>query len=78
VAGVLRMQLEATANTAQFLFQQADDLGKELADIARSWDELSSKWTGKGRSAYEPAWEEWHTDAQTVVAPFAKPPRTLN
>jgi WXG100 family type VII secretion target len=72
VAGVLRMQLEATANTAQFLFQQADDLGKELADIARSWDELSSKWTGKARSAYEPAWEEWHTDAQTVVAILAE------
>lgn len=41
VAGVLRMQLEATANTAQFLSQQADDLGAELTDIARSWGELS-------------------------------------
>jgi WXG100 family type VII secretion target len=68
VAGVLRMQLEATANTAQFLSHQADDLGKELADITRFWDELSSKWIGKARSAYEPAWEEWQADAQTVVA----------
>ena len=72
MAGVLRMQLEATANTAQFLSQQADDLGKELADIARSWGELSSKWIGKARSAYEPAWEEWHGDAQTVVAILAE------
>jgi WXG100 family type VII secretion target len=72
VAGVLRMQLEVTANTAQFLSQQADDLGRELADIARSWGELSSKWVGKARSAYEPAWEEWHGDAQTVVAILAE------
>lgn len=72
MAGVLRMQLEATANTAQFVSQQADDLGKELADIERSWAELSAKWTGKARSAYEPAWEEWHTDAQTVVAILAE------
>lgn len=68
VAGVLRMQLEATASTAQFLSGQADDLAKELADIARSWGDLSSRWTGKARSAYEPAWEEWHSDARTVVA----------
>jgi WXG100 family type VII secretion target len=68
VAGVLRMQLEVTASTAQFLSQQADDLGKELADITRSWGELSAKWVGKARSAYEPVWEEWHGDARTVVA----------
>ena len=66
------MQLEATANTAQLLSQQADDLCKELADIARPWGELSSKWIGKARSAYEPAWEEWHADAQTVVAILAE------
>ena len=66
------MQLEATANTAQYLSQQADDLGKELTDIARSWGELAAKWTGKARSAYEPAWEEWHTDAHTVVAILAE------
>lgn len=68
MAGVLRMQLEATANAAQYLSHQADDLGRELADITRSWGELSSKWIGKARSAYEPAWEEWHADAQAVVA----------
>ena len=72
VAGVLRMQLEATASTAQFLSQQADDLGKELAEIARSWGELSSKWIGKARSAYESAWEEWHADADTVAAILAE------
>jgi ESAT-6 family protein len=72
VAGALRMQLEATGNTAQVLSHQADDLGKELADIARSWGELSSKWIGKARSAYEPVWEEWHEDAQTVVAILAE------
>jgi WXG100 family type VII secretion target len=66
------MQLEATANTAQYLSQQADDLGKELADIARSWGELAAKWTGKARSAYQPVWEEWHTDAHTVVAILAE------
>ena len=68
MAGVLRIQLEVTATTAQFLSQQADDLGKELADMARSWADLSAKWVGKARSVYEPAWEEWHGDAQTVVA----------
>jgi WXG100 family type VII secretion target len=72
VAGVLRMQLEVTASTAQFLSQQADDLQKELTDIERSWAELSAKWTGKARSAYEPAWDEWHTDAQAVVAILAE------
>jgi WXG100 family type VII secretion target len=72
VAGVLRMQLEATANTAQLLSQQADDLCKELADIARPWGELSSKWIGKARSAYELAWEEWYADAETVVAILAE------
>ena len=72
MAGVLRMQLEATANTAQFLSQQADDLGKELAGITRSWGELSSNWIGNARSAYEPAWEEWRRDAQTVVAVLAE------
>jgi WXG100 family type VII secretion target len=70
VAGVLRIQLEVTADTAQVLSQQADELDKELADITRSWGELSAKWVGKARSAYEPAWEEWHGDAQTVVAVF--------
>lgn len=68
MSGVLRVQGEAMATTAQFLAQQADDLDNELGDITSRWNELSSTWTGKAASAYEPAWDEWHDNAQKVVA----------
>jgi WXG100 family type VII secretion target len=62
------MQTELTAAAAQFLSTQADALRGELGDIARSWGELSSKWSGIAGAAYQPAWEEWHADAATVTA----------
>jgi len=68
VSGVLQAQLEAMATTARFLAGQADDLSKELADIARTWGDLSPSWIGKAGSAYEPAWDEWHQDAKGVTA----------
>ncbi len=68
MSGVLQAQLEAMATTAKFLAGQADDLGTELADIARTWSDLSPNWIGKAGSAYEPAWDEWHQDAKAVTA----------
>jgi WXG100 family type VII secretion target len=62
------MQTEVTAAAAHVLSGQAEELGRDLGDIARSWDELSAKWTGIAGAAYEPAWDDWHRDAQTVTA----------
>ncbi|WP_110883956.1 WXG100 family type VII secretion target [Mycolicibacterium sphagni] len=58
MAGVLRMQIQETVTTAQSLANRADDLGKELQDIARNWSDLTATWIGKGGSAYETAWDE--------------------
>jgi WXG100 family type VII secretion target len=69
---MLAMQTEVTASAAQFLRDQCEGLGRELGAIARCWDELSAKWTGIAGSAYEPAWGDWHRDAQTVTAILAE------
>ncbi len=62
------MQTEMTAAAAQFLADQADELDRELGDIAGGWADLSAKWTGIASAAYEPAWDGWHHDAATVTA----------
>ncbi|MCV7177398.1 WXG100 family type VII secretion target [Mycolicibacterium sphagni] len=62
------MQIQETVTTAQSLANRADDLGKELQDIARNWSDLTATWIGKAGSAYETAWDEWHEDAKVVVA----------
>lgn len=66
--GVFQMQTETMSTTSAFLADQADDLERELADINRRWRDLAAMWTGRAASAYEPAWEEWHDGAKTVVA----------
>jgi WXG100 family type VII secretion target len=68
VLAVLAMHTELTAAAAQFLSGQADELRRELDDIAQSWGNLGSKWTGIASAGYEPAWDEWHDDAVTVTA----------
>ncbi len=65
MAGVLRMQIQETVTTAQSLASRADDLDKELEDIARNWSDLSATWIGKAGSAYDVAWDEWHEDAKS-------------
>ncbi|WP_179472862.1 WXG100 family type VII secretion target [Mycolicibacterium vinylchloridicum] len=64
MAGVLRMQIQETVIAAQTLANRADDLGKELADIARNWSDLTATWTGKTGSAYQVPWDEWHETLQ--------------
>ena len=36
--------------------------------LRTAWQDLVATWTGRAASAYEPAWDEWHDGAKTVVA----------
>lgn len=66
--GTFRMQTETMSTTSTILANRADELQRELTEISRNWQDLVATWRGRAASAYEPAWEEWHDGARTVVA----------